>query len=67
MSHGLVTWSLLSTGLCLLKLTVESRNLSLGQKSLVAFGGFIIATVGTFIFGNSVIYSVFKDVGLVHQ
>jgi len=67
MSHWLVTWLLLSTGLCLLKLTVESRNLSLGQKSLVVLGGFIIATVGTFIFGNSVIYSVFKDAGLVHQ
>ena len=62
---GSSAFCLSSTGLCLLKLTLESRSLSAETKSLLVVGAVFITAVGSFIFGNSVIYSILKDTKVI--
>ena len=48
-----------------MKLTLESRNLSAETKFLLVVGAVAITAVGSFIFGNSVIYSILKDTNVI--
>lgn len=51
------------TGMCLLKLSLHNGQLHWMKKTLAVAVSFVTITVGMFIFGNSVVYAIMKDVG----